>query len=185
MAIRSGRFTVDNAQSGITIIKGRSGAFYRIFNSGENNFTVKPKGASTPQHQQIQLKPTFSIDVAIGDEVVIVGAANEAVEGIYDYLDTQNPIRSGRFKLKDNPDTQHKIVDLHGGGDKAWYRIFNSGEHPIVVEEGKQNPSQLTQLDKEQSFDFEVGTSVTDIYVKSTDANKPIEGIYEFLGRGD
>ncbi len=177
--IRSGRFQFRNAaESDITIVQGRTGVFYRILNSGEQDFVIKPKGASTPPPDQITLSPTFSIDVTSQSDIVIAGEAGKAVEGIYEYLDPQVSARSGRFKISQNPQNEHKIIDLSGAASsKAWYRIFNSGEYDIVV-------VGLAELGKEQSFDFEVGSSVKQVFVKSKSDAEPIEGIYEFLGRG-
>lgn len=188
---RSGRFTVDQYTAPITIVKGRSGAFYRIFNSGENKFTVKPDGNT---NREVNRWPKWSLDVAVG-EIVVEGEVGKPLEGIYEYLDTQNPVRSGRINIKKiegenntlevDPASPYKMIDLHGGGDRAWYRIFNSGEHPILLYEGSQNPALLGTVKEDQSFDFEVGKSVTDIYVASEHTDNPIEGIYEFLGKGD
>jgi hypothetical protein len=189
---RSGRVNVEQYASAITIIKDRSGAFYRIFNSGSNKFTVKPEGND---NRKVELWPKWSLDVAVGGEVVVEGDPGKSVEGIYECLETRNPVRSGRInivktegakgKLEVDPAAQHKIIDLHGGGDRAWYRIYNSGKHPILLDEGWQAAKPLKTLEEGQSFDFEVGRSITDIYVRSESSEQPIEGIYEFLGRGD
>ena len=188
MAIRSGRFRakITNLADEITIIKGRKGAFYRIFNSGEKSFTVKHGGTDVPLH------PTFSVDVAIksgtGNVIIAAVAVNDVVEGIYDYLDTQNPeLRSGRFSSLKHPNvgtspfdptTQHPIIDFAGGTQTGWYRIFNSGENAIILEVNSATPSTIT---KEQSLDFAVrGDRIT---VKSTATAEHIECIYEFLGQ--
>jgi hypothetical protein len=188
MAIRSGRFRakITNVTQGITIIKGRKGAFYRIFNSGEKSFTVKHGGTDVPLH------PTFSIDVATksatGNVIIAAIAANDVVEGIYDYLDIRNPrIRSGRFNSIKHPDvsgapfdptTQHPIIDFAGGTLTGWYRIFNSGDNTITLEVNSATPSTV---EKEQSLDFAVtGDRIT---VKSAATGEHIECIYEFLGQ--
>ena len=127
-----------------------------------------------------------------GNDVVV--EAEAATEGIYEYLDTQNPIRSGRFKMRlvevggkedpvVDPPYPHMIIDLRKGSDRAWYRIFNSGENTIVLQYDKDNPQELIELAKEQSFDFEVGSSYKEILVSAKDGTQLIEGIYEFLGR--
>jgi len=172
--------------AGITIIKGRKGAFYRIFNSGETSFTVEHGGADVPLH------PTFSVDVATkggSGDVVITAAAGVEVEGIYDFLDAQNPkIRSGRFNSTRNlnpagtapvpPTTQHPIIDFAGGSLTGWYRILNSGDNTISMEVNSASPSLI---EKEQSMDFAVkGDRIT---VKSTAAGEHIECICEFLGQ--
>ena len=184
MAIRSGRFRAEitNLADEITIIKGRKGAFYRIFNSGKKSFTVKHQGTDVPLH------PTFSVDVATksasGNVVIAAIAADDVVEGIYDYLDTQNPsIRSGRFSSVKHPSpfvptTQHPIIDFAGGTRTGWYRVFNSGDNSIILEVNSATPSTIK---KEQSLDFAVtGDRIT---VKSTATAKHIECICEFLGQ--
>jgi hypothetical protein len=183
MTIRSGRFTAsDTTEDGIAIIRGRGNAFYRIFNSGKTDFNVKPRG-----NVSIPLRPTFSLDVSTGDDVRIVGTS---VEGIYDFLDVYMDIRSGRFKIAKvvdedgeiiiNPANPHPIIDLAPATGEAWYRIFNSGDHPIVVEGAAHDMDPLLP---DQSVDFKVGANVRRITVKSTDQEKTIEGIYDFLGK--
>jgi len=184
MPIRSGRFKVELASAGeIRIVKGRSGAFYRIFNSGEDAFSVT---AGAPD--STTLEKGFSLDVAVFDEVVVSTSGKAVVEGIYDYVDTQRPIRSGRFRLKSAPASHHKIIDLRHSGQKrrAFYRIFNSGEKNAfnVMVDGVLCPYPAAPdkgLDPNQSLDFEVGYGSRDVYVVAVD-QYPIEGIYEFLG---
>ena len=177
MAIRSGRFTVDDNSTEFNIILGRAGAFYRILNSGEKEFSIVRQNQTTP------LGPTFSLDVSTGVAIAIQKLAGDAVEGIYEYLDVHMPVRSGRFNLRvvvDDEDNliKHPIIDLTGPSDDAWYRMFNSGVNPIEVVAGNKLIHTLT---KDQSVDFEVGNSDRVIYVRSTADDKPIEGIYDYL----
>ncbi len=165
------------------IINAKNGAFYRIFNSGGSDFDVKAKtGAGIPR------RPKFSLDFAVDGEVWVTGTVGDTIEGIYEYLDSQAPVRSGRFKIKKvvdgdgntvvDPTAEHKIIAL-GGGKSAWYRIFNSGVHDIIL---GYSPGDPKILKNEQSFDFEVGYK-REITVESEHIDKPIEGIYDFLGR--
>ncbi len=188
MAIRSGRFKVVDP-SNVDIISGRSGTYFRFFNSGDNTFTVKVDGPLSAPDRKVDLKPTFTVDMVIAGDVRISGTG--PVEGIYDYLESPNEVRSGRFNIKltdplgnpHDPTDRHPIILLAGGNQSAYYRIFNSGDHPIVLQSGLQaNPIDIKALDPDQSFDFEVGTGRRIVTVKSTDVSKPIEGIYEFLG---
>lgn len=186
MAIRSGRF--DRALAGtpakIVIIKSeRSTAFYRVFNSGDVTFDVN-NGSSTTH-----LAPTFSLDITVKGEAKIQGNDGDQVKGIYEYLDSQivgQPIRSGRFKIAAASNAAHKIIDLahQGGSENAYYRIFNSDEDTFQVWEGNPGDTsskKLCDLEKEQSYDFEI-KSKKDIWVQKATANTRIEGIYDFLG---
>lgn len=184
---RAGRFKIDgNTASEITIVQGTFRLFYRIFNSGNDAFTVQ----TAPGHTW-SLKPTYSYDVYAKDDLVIKAGTDLTMEGIYDCLDTRKPVRSGRFKIWEktlaedgevvDPTIPHKIIDLREGGNKpVWYRIFNSGSHPLTLNRGS---SSTKEIEAEQSYDFEVGKSVKEVFVKSTDTKIPIEGVYEFLGR--
>jgi hypothetical protein len=186
MAIRSGRFRLKltNQVKEIPIIKSaRTVAFYRVFNSGKATFNLD-NGSSTTA-----LEKAFSLDFTVHGEAKVTGNPGDEVEGIYEYLDNQiagQSIRSGRFKIQNTSNAAHKIIDLahQGPSQNAYYRIFNSGEQKFEVWEGEPTPSnkdKLAELDKEQSYDFEI-SSKKDIWVKKTAANTLIEGIYDFLG---
>lgn len=194
MPIRSGRFAGDVTVDDIRIVQGRAGYYYRIFNSAKKSvFIVKWAGGGPA----VEVLPKCSLDLAVTNWVEIRQSTfpdSDTVEGIYGFLDIQNPIRSGRFKIRQvpsnpalvNPAQPRKIIDLRRvDGKKAWYRIFNSGENQIIVDKGA---GELTRLEEGQSFDFVAEadpTTNTGIYVKSTAAKKAIEGIYEFLGTED
>lgn len=175
-ASRSGRFMGNASGDGMTIILGRrSGTFYRIFNSGKENFEVHVGSSVT------LLAPTLSLDVVVDEDVVIKRSDSKQVEGIYEYLDAQSLVRSGRFNLK-APAAAHKIIDLNATSatPEAFYRIFNSGDKNFKVQEAGV---KLAELAKEQSFDFAVANK-RDITVVATQGY-PIEGIYDFLGSRD
>jgi hypothetical protein len=186
MAIRSGRFqrAAQAAAYEFPIVAGHERAFYRVFNSGDEEFKIKLKAG-----RERTLKPSYSIDLALKDGIVIAVEPDKAVAGIYDYLELVHHVRSGRFKFdyKFDPTTgapvdldyPHLIIDLQDGNDRAWYRLFNSGQFPITVNEGS---TKLADVPVDESFDFAVGTN-KDISVTSADKKNPISGIYEFLGR--
>jgi hypothetical protein len=180
--IRAGRFTSADARSGITIVDGRKGAFYRILNSGEKDFTVDVGNGPNPT---TELKPTHSLDVAVTLKIIISTQMAVPIEGIYDYLNTERPIRSGRFNIVLNAADRYKIIDIaHGGGGAkaAYYRIFNSGTAPIEVRRATGSP--LIELRPDQSFDFEITSGgARDIYINPTADATQIEGIYDFLGQ--
>ncbi len=181
--VRNGRFTGD-ATDDVRIIQGRGGFLYRIFNSSKAK-PFKVNGDESP------LWPRCSRDIAVTDSVDIIHAFEQATnaELIYDFLDVQNPIRSGRFRLKRypsqgtpiviNPAHPYKIIDLAGEEENAYYRFFNSGENPVTL--GTQDDPNLLQIDEGQSYDCEVPANSV-ITVKSSGANKAIEGVYDFLG---
>lgn len=168
-SFRSGRFKGNASGSGITIVLGKAKKLYRIFNSGDTTFNVVVGGSSTP------LASTFSLDVAVGDDVIITAGGN--VEGIYEYLGSEPPLRSGRFNLKTAPTPDHKIIDLSSSTPEAFYRVFNSGSNGFKLQAGG---SDLTdEIGPEQSFDFTIGSN-RDITVVPA-KNYPIEGIYDLL----
>jgi hypothetical protein len=187
MAVRSGRFKVDfTTAGGIRIIKGRSGAFYRVLNSGKDPFVVASGGLDLAT-----LVEGASLDVAVDGEVKIKTGGAASVEGIYDYLDMSSPIRNGRFRIKAASE-EHKIIHLNHTGKRkrAFYRIFNSGDdNPFnVLVDGDQYPypgNPTRGLKPNQSFDFEVGKTNSNISVEAIGGTYAIEGIYEFLGAED
>lgn len=189
MAIRSGRFqaSISNADEPITIVKGRTDVFYRVFNSSPVGGAVFKLHYGT--NEEWPIKPTFSLDVVVANSLQVSTDSGTPVEveGIYEYLDTQRETRSGRFRLRtaDNPVNKHKIISTQSG-EKAYYRIFNSGDYPFKVWDGTNNVlgqdgmgnDRLLQIG--QSVDFEAGAN-KDFYVNSP-AGKEISGIYDFLG---
>jgi hypothetical protein len=187
--IRSGRFKGDASGNGIVILQWKNASqitdFYRILNSGDKDFIVNVDG-----NQVATLKPTYSIDVFAGKKVGISRGDAEPVEGIYDYLHPRNEMRNGRFKIKKvlnavgqpviDPRDPHPIINLSGASQRAWYRIFNSGEHAIIILEGNQ---EFDTLEPDQSLDFEVGPNARRFFVKAGDLDHIVDGSYEFLGK--
>ena len=108
------------------------------------------------------------------------------MEGIYEFLDGRESIRSGRFKLESAPAEPHKIIDLAISGQKpdAYYRIFNSGTKSFNVL--ASTDVLIEELKPAQSRDFAID-SKRDIHVVPFDPADPypIEGIYDFLGISD
>lgn len=91
MPIRSGRFKIATALTAQKVVLGRAGALYRILNSGEHAFTISD-GVNT-----VSLDKRLSIDIAVSSNLSIESGADVPVEGMYEYLDTDRRIRSGRF----------------------------------------------------------------------------------------
>jgi hypothetical protein len=182
-SIRGGRFKASvNTTTGITIAFDRGVNMYRILNSGKNDFKVNFQGTNVTVRQR------HSIDVAAGASITITNAAatgSANVQGIYDFLDVSNEIRSGRFKIKKDaaavppidPINPHPIINTTGAA-AVGYRIFNTGENPIVILEGA---TTIHTLNPDESLDFKV-SAAREIFVKSTASNKPIEGIFDYLG---
>jgi hypothetical protein len=198
--IRSGRFKSDDATGSdsdpandgrIQIIEGRGGAFYRIVNSGRHPFTIRVSGGGSST--TIELAPTFSLDIGGANRVRIETSTAVPIEGVYEYLNTERPIRSGRFKLELAPDAAHKIIDLAVGSGSgqiptAYYRIFNSGEVDFKVWRGEGNSANdIGRVRPGDSLDFAVrGNGSKDIHIRRMEGathTVVVDGIYEFLGQ--
>ena len=184
MAIRSGRFeaTIKKTDSPIVIVDIGRDAYYRIFNSSDklDNGGVPFKVLHGSGQESI-VKPTYTLDVVVTADLQITtdSATDVEVVGMYDFLDTQSEIRSGRFRLRtaDSPQSKHKIISTQGG-NVAYYRIFNSGDESFKIWE--DNSSLKDELKGGQSFDFEASRN-RDYFVSAL-ANVEIAGIYDFLG---
>jgi hypothetical protein len=178
MASRSGRFKRSVAAGAqFDIIQGRSDAMYRILNSGPNELHVDPgHGPAVP------LAEGFSIDVAVSNTTIkIINPAGDAkvIEGIYEYLDGSEARRSGRFKLE-AATAAHPIIRLTPGGPAAYYRVYNSGDAAFSI---SKNGALITDLDPEQSFDFDIAKAGGAMSRQITIASGgPADGIYELLG---
>ena len=181
MAIRSGRFKSTDAKTNpLVIVRGREGAFYRVFNSGPNKFTVKQGGAGGITEE---LDPKMSVDVSVGggaSGIGILTTADVPIEGIYEYLEGNKDVRSGRFKVDLTDTEEHTIIDLTS--DAAYYRIFNSGDDDFEV--GRSTTGPWKKVVPEASFDFQAPANVK-IVVRPVGGSGTItaEGIYDFLGR--
>jgi hypothetical protein len=170
--IRSGRFKGSATGPGIPIIAGKDGLF-RIYNAGEaaaDAFDIHPQQSGGVVH----LPPECSIDVDVSNVCRIVSA--NPVKGMYDYLDSSRPVRSGRFK--GDAATAAKIVQWTMTGSVARaYRILNSGDAVITVRtlkttDGGKPPTAVLQ----PRMSIDVATS-GDITVEGTG----IECIYELI----
>lgn len=169
-SFRSGRFNGDASGDGIPIIFGKTKDLYRVFNSGSAPFDIY-MGTS----KVATLGPTFSLDLFVSNNVVIKASGD--VEGIYEYLNTELPVRSGRFKIKAAPTPDHKIIDLSSSTPDAYYRVFNSGDYGFKLQAGGSDVTGT--VGPEQSFDFTIENN-KDVTVVATGAY-PIEGIYDLL----
>jgi hypothetical protein len=187
--VRSGRFK-GSAAAPVKIVQDASKAFYRILNSGTADVAVS---VATDGLNPTMLKATFSLDVSTGQDITVAGAD---IECIYEQLRVEQDTRSGRFRFtlplpSPNP-FPHKIIDLKGGGQRAWYRLFNSGPTPILIQEGNSSGagSLVGVVAPQDSLDFEADNK--DIYVRPDDDNdgaidaaadntQPIEGSFDFI----
>ena len=184
--VRSGRFKL-NAGTLQIVEKGKGGGFYRILNSGDKSvFSVK-RGADPA----VTVKPKMTLDFELkqSDELKVISVAR--VEGIFDHLDHNNEVKSGRFKIDPNvppnpdPRNAHTIISTNNVGD-AYYRIYNSGVFPFLVV-GIGNSS--IEIQPKDSYDFKVSKAKKAITVMAktyqgpiASQRDPIEGIYEFVG---
>ena len=186
LSIRSGRFKSDDAlvdpgnsiDNSFPIIRGRHGAIYRIFNSGERAFTVYGNG-------ETDVEEAGSVDIVVASTEVKIGADTTGrIEGIYDLITVDAGTRSGRFNIDQNTDTARTIIDLRpgGGGNKpeAYYRVYNSGDSTFQIQVGT---AAAVSVHKQNSYDFEIPTTGGQRQVTVVAAaNTPYEGIYEYLG---
>lgn len=196
--VRNGRYsgTFNNTKSP-AIIHGREGSLYRIFNSGDDEFQLKYGKAGQSVTSVISKRQSHDFVVDGIVQLAVNGSADVEVKAIYDYLEQQKTIRSGRFTLgvADSPTVLHEIINFskYSESQHLLYRIFNSGDHPIeiVAKKSLTSPTEevLKTLESEQTFDIGLDkngfSSKKVIWVRSTDATKPIDGIYEFLGFDD
>ena len=179
--IRSGRFKVNTANTTISLVGKRTGA-YRILNAGKKEFTLNVLGASG---SALKVGPGQSIDFYLKNQALDVTTSNDVIEhaGIYDELRPNSDARSGRFTFLDATALQqHSIVDVkaRNAGNLMAYRIYNSGEKDFTVF-GKDTNSTLSPGN---SMDVEC-TNQGVIAVQPANLNETITGIYEFLGLSD
>jgi hypothetical protein len=159
MAIRSGRFKGDASGVGLKIIDGKN-ALFRIFNSGDAEFTVQPRNNTS---DNIIVHPDCSVDVKVTGVCTILSAGD--ISGSYDYLGSSSRSRSGR--LTGDASTAVKIVQ---GATDCFYRVLNSGKgsQDFVVE-----PAGVTL---KPTFSLDVSTG-GDIWVEGAD----VECLYEII----
>ncbi|MCA8986058.1 MAG: hypothetical protein KDA78_00360 [Planctomycetaceae bacterium] len=192
MPLRSGRFSFKNGTQ--TIIKGKNpDAIFRVLNSGDELIKVDVDGTT------VELNPKYSIDIAGGDLIQIVSDGNKLAQGMYDYLSEYRDIRSGRFNTI-NPRKNKVVHDPlliidYSLASKSvlFYRFFNSSDDNQVIniyvtKDATTLPSGSPDfvLNPEQSIDLQCVKSGSKgaIWVKSNVNNKPIDGIYDYLGSG-
>lgn len=185
--VRGGRFKIAE-NSELKIVHGRALSRYRIYNTGTDEQDDQLKVVGSPTNN-IPVKDGSSLDiVATGDEVKIV--AVKPVEGIYEILGTESPMRPGRFKvLKADAASPRVIVDMNVASQttpKAIYRIFNSGKHPFTVQSGG---TDVTILAADQSVDLQLPETgagrkvrIVGIADEETGEFERLEGVYEYLG---
>jgi hypothetical protein len=196
MSIRSGRFTFPNNTTAgnhdfvILNNMAKGSVFYRVFNSGNQNFNVsvrKPNddlvtGTDTP------ILPGDSADFVLDDEQKLratwtapTGAVN--LEGIYSFLgdndsNSLEDVRSGR--LRGTPGTTGlKFVNFAADSKAAAvFRVFNSSKSEDI--QIYSNGTLVTAVSPRFSIDLGPNQKGGDLTVKAA-AGKEIEMIYEFL----
>jgi hypothetical protein len=187
--VRSGRFAVEGgavtSTEQVISTAAKGGSVYRIMNSGDSAFELRRKNKKI-----VDLKPKMSIDADLknNDELSVVAAAGQEIEGIYFHLNQIPPVKSGRFKIDPkipatpvpDPTIAHAIIDASGELE-SYYRIFNSGAFDFEIEGLglSSNPTVKPNL----SFDFKVSSkTIVKVKGKTGATSDPIEGIYEYLG---
>ena len=165
-ALRSGRIKADDVvgANALTIVSAVTGPF-RIFNTGENDFNVKPTAQDS-----IVLKPRSSVDVRVNGDIVIDRTATGAVKGFYEYIDPFTSLRGGKFKGLATP----ALTIVQNRGDAVFYRILNS--HKTNNFEVRVGTTLITTLEPRFSIDVAAGAKVT-----ITRATLPVVGIYDYL----
>lgn len=144
----------------LNIVASTDGA-YRIYNTGNDTFDVQADA-----HAAIPLQKKSSVDV-ITNNIIKISKANPApVDGIFERLDSLEPIRTGRFRGDASPAVT--IVQNRG---EAMYRILNSGKTSFKVNGMSQ------ELDKKLSFDVAASNAIT----ISRDDHLVVEAIYDNL----
>jgi hypothetical protein len=177
MAIRSGRIKGNDVTgtNALTIIKGgKVDGRFRIYNSGETEFIVKPNGTGTPSGQQVTVPQKGSADIEPDGEVIITQTNAAPVEGMYEYIDPFNPIRNGRFKGNASGNGITILQWKNGSTHKDFYRILNSGDEEFEV---LVDGASAAMVKPTYSIDVFAGTKAV---IKRADA-KPVEGIYDYL----
>jgi hypothetical protein len=182
-SIRSGRFHVKQAATApFEIVRGVEKGLYRIFNSGKQDLAVSVAGGPAV----VPVKPRNSLDVHSGTSIAIPKAAMGAVKGIYDRIDTEAVVRSGRFRNKDMPSTNPlKIIDMTDptlSVPASRYRIFNAGQHKIFLDFSLGGMPAQRVVHPDQSVDIKVLPNEF-VTVKAEADNEPIQVIYDLLPR--
>jgi hypothetical protein len=178
---RSGRFQSKTAKtSPVTILRDRDGFLYRCFNSGPLKFTITANDAGP-----LTIHPFCSLDVFVSKTLVEIAAdQDQQIRGVYDVLLPGDGVRSGRFKFAGEdplPANGHPIINFDDRtGQEPIYRIFNSGDSDFEVKVSGATGSAPI-LKPEQSIDVELPKDGS-VAVVATAVNKPIAGIYEYLG---
>ena len=178
--VRSGRFKIPAATEGSLIIpKTKSAALYRIYNGGEPGFEVElclPNGNPATPRVKYPVAKNGSVDLQVAAnrtlKIVKLNLADD-VEGIYESLDAQRDLRSGRFKIAAvaAPVPTKIIVGVSG----RIYRVLNSGTNAITISGSVSAPIPVLQ------------NCSSDVYVDNADvavaglANQAIQGVYDQL----
>jgi hypothetical protein len=177
--IRSGRFSglVDKQ----IVIATNAQTGYRIFNTGEAPFTVNVQIADTsespPPNVSVAKNCSIDLDVPNGGYVQIT--PNETAEGVFNQLDLERPIRSGRFASSDAHTTPLVVIER---SRSRLYRFLNSGKRLFDIY--KIDPAIAGNLigtvDIDCSLDLYLPGQDKQIFIKSRE-DKRVAGVLEAL----
>jgi len=181
--VRSGHFKSKNAATATTILNGRKGNLYRVYNSGEVTINV----INTPDEPVVIAG--CSLDILVANKVMTVsGANNTTITGVYEFLTDSTSIRSGRFTFQeDDSPEEHLIIDFRQASNSATlvhrFRITNGGDTSFLV---LKNSSSIlgtnVKLGPGQSIDFQILESEQCQITVKGDADEQFTGIYDYLG---
>ena len=181
---RTGKFMLGGTHpASATIAAEKTPNTYRVFNSGRagQNITLKdgPTAITT-------LAAGQSVDVAAKKDLIVEPSpVSGTAEGIYQAISRDINVRNGRFRIKDATNAaRQNIVNLRTGGqvDEGFYRVFNSGEHALVIWLASGPSAPFHVLPPEASWDFMADKGDEISVAGETATPTDIEGSYAFLG---
>lgn len=176
--IRSGRFKgPDPAQAIISTVGPQN---YRVFNTGDDKFTV----VINPGNTRIVVRKQCSADIRVpaSSSVVITdfddpvmpaepATPPEKIEGVYDLIGAEVAVRSGRFKSKLS---NSKPIELIKRRAAILYRVFNTGERAFYF-----NEDTTTAVPPKCSRDLALNSNAI-FKIKSAN-DQLISGVYDSL----
>lgn len=179
--VRSGHFKLKTPATATTILHGRKGNLYRVYNSGEVTFKV----INTPDEPEVIAD--CSLDILVANKVTNV-SGSPAITGVYELLLESISVRSGRFTFQESdPPTEHLIIDFRQAANTAAlvhrFRITNGGDTSfLVMKNGGSILGANVMLGPDQSIDFQIAElEKCQITVKGN-KDEQFTGIYDYLG---
>jgi hypothetical protein len=160
---RSGRIHFEGAAKNdtITIAEEVAGNF-RIFNTDSTPFKVKPGTFG-----EVEVQQRCSVDVVADGDIVITAVAAGDLKGIYELINVNTQIRSGKFRRDGDFQISQNL------GRKAFYRILNTHkDHAFDVE---VNGNAVTTVQPRMAVDVAARNRLT------ISAANRVSGIYDYL----